>query len=275
MTETTRSFPNKFIEQGLEKIIQAFPDRLIVPKIAELGSGSGRVGLAAWKYYYDKTGSEPELILVDNDSEWFVGSSNQQITNRDTLEKACLELGLPDVPHSVNYKVVDLIGYLSCTKNRHGLVLMRSVLQFIDKSPYQVFKNIADSVYPGGSFIHACFCCPDEESKLFYRKMTEYYLSIATKSKFKRKALTMQDILSSTVNYFQSVKVRGSYNLDLDPKYVIERFGISIDQANEFGRIVLPNILRQYPKAKSSLNIKIGDDFRIDIPYFVIKAEKS
>ena len=50
----TGSFPEEFLDVGINEITDSFPPELITPKIVDLGGGNGRVGIAAWRYYLNR-----------------------------------------------------------------------------------------------------------------------------------------------------------------------------------------------------------------------------
>ena len=149
---------------------------------------------------------------------------------------------------------------------------MRSVLNYLEK-PDEVLRGIRNSLYPGGTFIHSCFCFPDDESRLFYKEVDSYFSSKAIRGKAGRKMLSAEDVESITSAQFGNAEITGRYRIRADNDYVIKRFGISAEDAAHFSRGVLPALLKKYPNARQSLSVssKRGS-FLMDAPYYIMKA---
>ncbi len=276
MTGRIGSFPSYLIDSGLTEIIDALPEELHDYRIVDLCSGSGKAGLAAWDFYRKNTANEPALRLIDIDPAWFDKTIKKRRAHDTTLGSNCYEMGLHDVPETVNCIVTDLMYYLKYSKNEHGLALMRSALHFIEEDPRIVLGKINDSLSSDGYFVHACFCLPSEESKAFYDEITMELSAMGSKDIEKREISTVHKIEKVSSECFEKTELSKSYKLPADFKYVTERFGIdsSDDGRNKCFDVII-SALEKYPSVINELNVDAGDDFSFDIPYYVMVCNKG
>lgn len=272
MNSSTGSFPKEFDSIGLKEIIKSLPDELSIQKIADLGCGSGRVGLTAWKYYSELLCNEPKLSLVDADRTWFDDCAIGNGENKDTFQKACRDLGLEEISNSVQFIASDILDHLRSTKEKYDLVVMRSVLQFID-NPEELLCCIERDMTLGGAFVNACLAFPSKESKRFYEELTEHILRQSFISGSFRRLHTIDEVKNMTDKYFFDVEETAHYVLRADSKYAAKRFGLSDEQSETLKEEVLPRLLKIYSAAVSDLNIVIGaGDFEMDVPYYVLRG---
>lgn len=271
MKKRIGSFPTRCLEYGIAEIIHGLPDVTGSPNILELGSGSGIVGISVWKHYRDKDGREPQLLLVDIDENWF----GDPTTQADCMANVCKRLDIKYKPTCIKYVVSDLVCYLRQAKGKFDVILMRSVLQFIDSPVDEVFHGIESRLSSNGTFVHGCFCFPNEDSRGFYQEFTGKYLAVARKSRYGRKRFTCDEIVDATRNNFEEVNVIASYALPYTNLYVHERLGIPPAQVEDIAKKNIPFLLDRFPRAQNALHIEFTQgQFRVDMPFFVITAKK-
>lgn len=269
MGNFTGSFPSMYIDIGLIKIVDALPD-MPVERILEPGSAGGKVGLASWKHVLDETEREPELLLVDNDSGWFEHTDRD--TGKDTLVKVCHDLGLDGIPGSVNYKVSDVKEYLGSVENEFDLTVMRSVLQFMDGVD-DVICGISNTLRSGGVLVNACLCFPDEDSRELYKRMIGRCLELSDEERSFNWS-TKKDIEDVSRKYFSSTEVTDYYAIPFNNYYANKRFGVPHEHMRSL-KDYIGTLLGKYPGLRKILSVGISEnDFRVDIPYFVIRSRK-